>query len=506
MIAIYAPYPFADRVRGGWTRRIAAVERIFADRSRTYFFPGDPTWAADPMDYRVHVEEVGGGARFAWLDLRFSNHHRWLTDLVERADFVYAHTGHSMQHMLPYYATGKVITDLHGLAPEEELLQGNAGRAAFFGQFEETMIRQSAALVTVTDAMARHFEMKYPGTTTPTILLPIVDEIPAAPASRRTAGPRPVVVYAGGAQSWQNVGAMMDAVARCRADFDFAFYSDQVDALRDAARRAGVAERIRFGCAAPAELPAIYAAADFGFVLRDASPVNRVSCPTKLSEYLAYGVVPVVDLVEIGDFARLGYCYVALSDFLAGRVPAPLELEAMRQRNRAVFAAIQAAFAAGVDRLRRLPSPTPRVSIARHGGLFLTSVERAAVYPLRGARIVIEASGGTREVSLDDHVSAVIDRTVDLRGLEVRGIEVHLPHGPFLTTPVRLEAVDELGREDPLTVTGDHWWDLYGNWVLDGRRPVLRAACRGGARLVRARLRFEIVLAGPEAYVARRGP
>jgi hypothetical protein len=68
-------------------------------------------------------------------------------------------------------------------------------------------------------------------------------------------------------------------------------------------------------------LAAEYSAADFGFIVRDKSPVNGVACPTKLIEYLCYGVIPIVELVEIGDFAAYGYEYVSLADFNEGFFP-----------------------------------------------------------------------------------------------------------------------------------------------------------------------------------------
>ena len=53
-----------------------------------------------------------------------------------------------------------------------------------------------------------------------------------------------------------------------------------------------------------------------GFVLRDDVLVNRVACPTKLLEYIQYGVLPIVLSDAIGDFKELGYKYIGLDDFV----------------------------------------------------------------------------------------------------------------------------------------------------------------------------------------------
>ena len=80
-----------------------------------------------------------------------------------------------------------------------------AVESAYYGALEEPMVRQSAALVTVTAAMGRHFASKYPGLSTPLLELPIVDDEPLHRPLVRRPGGRLKVVYAGGLQVWQNV-------------------------------------------------------------------------------------------------------------------------------------------------------------------------------------------------------------------------------------------------------------------------------------------------------------
>lgn len=504
MIVVYAPFPNPHQVRDGWMRRIAALERIFAGRERAYVFPADAAYAGEWCDYRVHTDEVAPGATFTWLDFRFSLHHRFLTDLVERCEFVYAHTSHSMQHLLPYYATGKIVTDLHGIAPEEEDLQGRPGRAAFHSGFEETMVRRSALLVTVTEAMAAHFARKYPGCDRPTIQLPIVDELGDAAPPARPPRARPIVVYVGGLQRWQNVGRMLEVVAACRDRCEFRFYTDAPAALQELASAAGVADAVRIGTAAPAELPALLGEADLGFVLRDDTPVNRVSCPTKLSEYLALGVVPVVALAAIGDFESLGYRHVPVDDLLAGRLPDAATLQAMRQRNREVYDAIRGGFATGERRIRelRIDGTAARVPASA----LLTTLERSMFFPVRGAAIEVERESGSHTVALDDLVQARVDVTAALPGHgAVRTIRVRLGDAPFVTTPVELWLVDAAGREHRVPVSGGHTVDAYGNWSFAERGAGIVARGRGIAA-ARVRLRTEYLLLGPEALVVRLQP
>jgi hypothetical protein len=498
MIVIYAPFPSPERVRGGWMGRIAAIERLFASRERVYVYPGDPAFAGDPFDYRVHVAEVAPGARFSWLDLRLSNHHRWLTDRIDEAEFVYAHTSHSSHHLLPYYRTGKVVTDLHGIAPEEEELQGHPDRARFFGGLEEDMVRGSAALVTVTEAM-------YPGLTTPMITLPIIEAPPADVDLGRPDRARPVVVYSGGVQSWQNVDLMLSTIASCRDRFEFRLYTDAVPAMRAAAERHGLGDGLPIATVPPAELPRVYADADYGFVLRDDIAVNRVSCPTKLSEYLAYGVVPIVLHDGLGDFASLGYRRVLLADFTAGRLPAAAELRATRQRNLEVFRAIRAQFEAGSRRLQELTVAAPVQPMRARAGLWLTGSERAAFYPVRGSRIEVERGDGRHVVAWPEEVEARIERTFALPGSgPVREVELVLPFPPFLLAPVQAELVDAAGAALPLSWRGNHDVDRHGNWLFQDAGPHLRAEPGAPFDAVSLRVRSEYLLVGPEALLAAK--
>ena len=43
--------------------------------------------------------------------------------------------------------------------------------------------------------------------------------------------------------------------------------------------------------------------------------VNRVACPTKLVEYMFYGITPIVLSKEIDDYNELGYEYLDYKDF-----------------------------------------------------------------------------------------------------------------------------------------------------------------------------------------------
>ena len=72
---------------------------------------------------------------------------------------------------------------------------------------------------------------------------------------------------------------------------------------------------------APTELCRYYSLAHYGYILRDEHVLNRVAAPTKLIEYLYYGIIPIVKYERIGDSFRLGYEHISYKDDLSKLIP-----------------------------------------------------------------------------------------------------------------------------------------------------------------------------------------
>ena len=104
------------------------------------------------------------------------------------------------------------------------------------------------------------------------------------------------------------------------------------------------------------ELPAAYQRADFGLVLRDDSAVNRVSCPTKLVEYLLFGLIPVVRSPRLGDFHEMDFAYITEDEFRDGFVPDAATREWMAEHNLDIVRRLVERFRSGASRLREMLS------------------------------------------------------------------------------------------------------------------------------------------------------
>jgi hypothetical protein len=352
-VVVIAPYPNQDVPMEGWYSRIRTIDSLFADRPRSYVNFGDHH-RPGPDDEPVHPAPL---VRQFNLNGKEPRHVEIFSDLFQRASLVYCHTVHLAIDILPWFPSDKIVVDNHGIAPEEEELQGNHERASIFADVERTVLDQVLHLVVVTRAMERHLRMKYPDTRARFIELPIIERYSHC-RDDRWRGPdweRARTIYTGSTQRWQNIDAMLQLADACGdfADILFASHEPQVFARR-AADLGVTSDRFELASARKDQVPALYVRRNFGLVLRDDIAVNRVACPTKLTEYMDFGVVPVVRSPDLGDFLEEGYSYVTEREFLSGFVPDRRTQAGIRTTNYGVIERIAGRFVAAAGLIRGL--------------------------------------------------------------------------------------------------------------------------------------------------------
>jgi glycosyltransferase involved in cell wall biosynthesis len=347
-----ADFPDGVQAQDGASQRILAIDRLFEEDRRVYLrLSLTRYWI--PQVRRSGPRTLVRANAFTGAPLAIY--------LAARCRIAYLHSVFGALYagyLLPFVP---FVLDLHGVVPEEQALLGHRRRARWLDRVEARCVKYARAVVCVTGEMASHLAAKYPGSRSRRIVLPIVQSFLGTPrpaAGEKQASGRPRVVYSGGMQPWQNVDRMVDAMARTRDRFDFSVFTPVPDAFRARLEAAGVQAEVR-----SLDLKALferYRDMHLGFALRDPDLVNRVACPTKLSEYMHFGIVPVVTQPVIGDMARLRYRYVLLRDLEASRLPSGSELEEMRSRNWQVLDELQVAFEAGARELRDVVHPPRR--------------------------------------------------------------------------------------------------------------------------------------------------
>jgi glycosyltransferase involved in cell wall biosynthesis len=318
-VAVVAPFPRPGSVVEGWMGRIRAVDDVLSCTPRVYLrFDPNADGFAEPK-----LEQFIGEAIELTVRPGSEVHRKFIEQVITHSRFVYVHTVHLAKFVAAYVPSGKIVVDFHGAAPEEERMQGNDANGEYFDGVERAVISGSKRAVVVTHAMKEHLQAKYPDCAIDFIVLPIMERHDFALEDRpaQLSDGRFSVVYSGGTQSWQNIDTMLDAVGRAALEAEYVFLSHDHERIGKLASE--LCPDVEFqGLVTDREgLRGYYARADFGFVLRDDSVVNRVACPTKLIEYMAFGIVPIILSPDIGDFKRHGYQYITLEEFASGVVP-----------------------------------------------------------------------------------------------------------------------------------------------------------------------------------------
>lgn len=281
MILFIAPNPHKIKEHEGYLQRVLAIDELFGTQEKLY------------------SSDCGSDEELAVA--------------VARADLIYVHSIYRSEEIIDCYPVfgHKIITDLHGVVPEEEMMQGEARRSKELDKIERITFSHGAAYVAVTEAMKRHYLTKYSNISKKLkiIVLPIFDDHIVKTKNDQ----RDNVIYAGGSQAWQNTDLIVNTINNNKFHYNYDILTHDSDAFINIEEKH--AGQVTVSSATPEEVKKHYEQAKLGFILRDDVTVNRVACPTKLIEYLCSGVIPIVKYPNIGDFHELGYKYVTLRDF-----------------------------------------------------------------------------------------------------------------------------------------------------------------------------------------------
>lgn len=352
-ILIVAPYPNIRHISEGWMSRIRAIDQVFKNVPRAYINFGDhhkPKADGHAVECEENVVQYN-------LNAKEPAHQEIMDQLVSQAKLVYVHTVHLAINVVKWLPAGKIIVDIHGIVPEEEIMLGRPQEAKKYEPIEEMVLKYCKVLVVVTNAMKKHLMKKYPDTNSRFIVLPIYEHYQASVngvEKKEKLNRKPKVLYSGGSQVWQNVDYMMDLAKATLPHVAFTFLSHDTAIFEEKAKKAGIREHVIIKKAAKHELPHIYREHDFGFVLRDENPVNTVSCPTKLSEYMDFGLVPVIKYKSLGDFEEMNYAYITDQEFVEFLIPDEVCRKSMISRNNAAIDRLIDRYKAGSGQLLSL--------------------------------------------------------------------------------------------------------------------------------------------------------
>ncbi|GAB3526259.1 hypothetical protein GCM10027443_01260 [Pontibacter brevis] len=343
-IVFFGGYPYPKWERDGYWQRIRSIDNLFKDRWRVYVdhfkTEGIDTWydRPEPNVLVLHINNH----RYKWFM-------KLLVNLcVLRCRTVYYHSVLRMEDskfgsFMNWRGVKKVI-DIHGVVPEEFRLHNDFYSACLYDEHEKLAVKEADLFIVVSEAMHQYFQQKYREALygTKVITLPIFPNISSVSFAKPYIQGKPIVVYAGGTHKWQQVPKMIDAIVATREHCIHKFYCpNPAEVLEMLPAYIKEENLVTVDSKPHHELLKCYEECHYGFILREDIIVNHAACPTKLVEYIAMGIVPIVDCEHMGDFTSLGMQYIRIRDFISGNMPTETLRNSMAEANLQVYSKLQ---------------------------------------------------------------------------------------------------------------------------------------------------------------------
>lgn len=313
-ILFLAPYPTMNNIKEGMMQRVDAVDKMFSadNYEKTYLIPRFKT-------FKTKVNQVENNT----IEIKLSIWRSFFLLIKEfkKADIIYCHSLYGIGLIgilfMPFLKNKNFVWDVHGIIPEEIRLSRQSKLKQFiYSLLESSVIQNASKIIVVTNAMKKHLCSKYKNVKADFLVYPILPnsiDIKKGFEDKDTDG-RINIIYAGNMQGYQNIPMMFKCIKNMLDIPDVYFYilTGEKVKMIELFKSNGLHcdNNIFIDSVNPSELNKYYKKAHYGFVLRDDVDVNNVACPTKIIEYLAYGITCITLSSKIGDFEMLGFDFL----------------------------------------------------------------------------------------------------------------------------------------------------------------------------------------------------
>lgn len=318
-ILFLSRYPSDNDLKDGMMQRIANVDSSFKKVERTYLH----------ISFKRNLKatkNVFGNLSIIRLNL-FVHFFKIIT-LIKINKLIYCHSLWNFVWISFFnLKTKKIVVDVHGVVPEELRFYNNYISSVFFSIIEYRLIKVVSVMIYVNTTMKEYYLKKYSQLSKKeNLVCPILSknvfdsgdffELENFKRELKIAVNDVVFVYSGNIQKWQNFELVINTINSLNnINYKFIILTNQVSAVNQIVLNSCTQikrEQIFVFNVEPKELFKYYTISNYGFILRDDHVLNRVAMPTKLIEYMYYGVIPIVKLVDIGDFNLYGYEYLSI--------------------------------------------------------------------------------------------------------------------------------------------------------------------------------------------------
>ena len=311
----------------GYIRRIREIDGSVLNDCICIYFYECPYYKVN----RLVVDRISDTRLYVRYNTDFRSHREFVDALIVKSDWCYCH---SVLRLIPAFhpenaecwlefsgkIPEKIILDIHGAVVEEAKMIEDAAAIPWAEKAEKILFGSARYAISLTESMEQYYSAKYGRADMIFFRTPVLSrDISGDGETYEKESDPPIVVYSGGCQKWQNIDLMIRAIKDNLDRYVFNIFVSRPDIFADKWGSDPIPGNVIVKNGAPNEITEVYKKARFGFILRDDTVLNRVACPTKLMEYIQFGIIPVVKSANIGDFRKLGLRTVSVAELSADR-------------------------------------------------------------------------------------------------------------------------------------------------------------------------------------------
>ncbi len=325
-ILFVSPYPTKQRLNEGFIQRVNEIDILFSSSKRTY------------LDIRFKSNfkrKVISKNNTEIYHLNWLLHFKTIIKLLKQHTRIFIHSIYSGFRIFPYILFAKtkqtkVCLDSHGAFQEELKYKGEKFTPTLYGFIEKLILKKSDFVIFVSKPHENYFLNKYPfldyakryviPTCSSKVFKNYDETKNETIKSRYQIKENDVVfVYSGSTEVWQKIDLMMSLIKkliRNNSNYKFFLLTANVQIMLQKAKSNNIYpnENINILHVPTEELGNYYNISHYGFVLRDEHILNEVASPTKLLEYLYFGITPILKSTKLGNFTNYKIDYLTIND------------------------------------------------------------------------------------------------------------------------------------------------------------------------------------------------
>ncbi len=316
---ILSPFPTEENIKDGMLQRIYKIDNILNDKKRIYLE------LSFTKNIRIKQQNINNDVTVIKANIFFSLF--FINKILKKTSSIYVHSIYNMRCLYFHnLKRNKIILDIHGAVPEELEFMGLKIKSLMMKIIEKKCFSAAYALIYVNKQMKYYYERKYINVNKKNnIIYPIIPQnlltqnninISSIRKDMHILEEQVILLYAGNLQKWQNFEKIVDYVERHdNKKIVFIVLSNDIITVKNIIKNKKIKQsRIVVESVPPEQLFKYYSIAHYGFIVRDDHILNKVACPTKMIEYLYYGLKPIVLSPYIGDFYEQQYERIDIYD------------------------------------------------------------------------------------------------------------------------------------------------------------------------------------------------